>query len=59
MTLKECRAQKGLTQEELARLTNVSVSTIAKAEKKNSCNLETAKKIAEILEKTIEEIFFK
>lgn len=59
MTLKKTRIEKGLTQEELARITNLSVSTIAKAEKKNSCSLENAKKIADTLEKSIEEIFFK
>lgn len=59
MTLKDARLEKKLTQEELARLADLSVSTIAKAERKNSCNLETAKKISDILEKSIEEIFFK
>lgn len=58
MTLKKARIEKNLTQEELARLTDVSVSTIAKAERKNSCNLDTAYKIAKVIEKSIEEIFF-
>ncbi|GEQ27711.1 helix-turn-helix transcriptional regulator [Clostridium butyricum] len=58
MTLKEMRIKKGLTQEELARKTELSLSTIVKAERKNTCNLDTARKIANALEKTIEEIFF-
>lgn len=59
MTLKEKRIEKNLTQEELARKAEVSVSTIAKAERKNTCSLETAKKISEILGESIENIFFK
>lgn len=58
MTLKKARIEKKLTQEELARLTELSVSTIAKAERKNTCSLETAYKISKTLEKSIEEIFF-
>lgn len=58
MTLKKARIEKNITQEELARLADVSVSTIAKTERRNSCNLETAYKIAKILEKSIS-FFFK
>lgn len=59
MSLKEKRIKNNITQEELARKAEVSVSTITKAERKNTCSLDTAKKISEILGESIEDIFFK
>lgn len=57
--LKEYREKKGLTQEQLARETGINLRTIQRIEKTNKTNVNTAIKIAEILNFTVEEIFKK
>lgn len=58
MGLKEERIKNKMTQQELAFKIGISVGNIYKIEKNNSCNLETAYKIAKVLNTTIEKIFF-
>jgi DNA-binding XRE family transcriptional regulator len=57
--MKTTRIEKGMTQQELAEKTKLSLSTIVKAERNNTCTLESAYRIAKGLDKTIEDIFFK
>lgn len=58
MSLKEFRKKSGITQEELAYATNVSVRTIQNIEKRNNTDIKTALRIATVLGANIEEIFF-
>lgn len=57
MSLRDVRLKLGLTQEDIFRKTNLSMSTIVRAEKGN-CNLKTAREISLALGMSIEEIFF-
>lgn len=58
--LRRLRLERDLSQEGLMRLTkDISLRTIQRAEKNPmSCNLKTAKQIADALELTIDETFF-
>lgn len=56
--IKEFRAKKGLTQKELAELTDVRRETIGHLENnKYNPSLQLAYKISRVLETTIEELF--
>lgn len=58
--LKKIRKEKGLTQIQLAKLVGVTNDYISQIERGvRSPGLTTAKKISDLLEKNIEEIFFK
>lgn len=57
MSLKTHRNKIGLTQEEMARLLNISLRTYQNIEKRNDTTVKIAKSIAAILGGTIEEIF--
>ena len=58
--LKNYRINKSkLTQEEIAKKLNICRKTYQNIERTNDCKLKIAKKIAEILNDTIENIFFK
>lgn len=57
MSLRTVRLKLGLTQEDIFRKTNLSMSTIVRAEK-GKCNLKTAREISLALGMSIEEIFF-
>lgn len=59
MSLKEIRLKKNITQEELSKKTGLTLRAIARIEKENNCNLNSAKLIAEVLNTTIDEIFVK
>jgi transcriptional regulator with XRE-family HTH domain len=47
--IKVLRLEKGLTQEQLARIANLTTVTINRAEKKGEMKLSTYKKIMEAL----------
>lgn len=53
----KARKEKGLSQEKLAKLIDVSYKTIYKIEKNENTDVRTAIKIAKILGKTVEELF--
>lgn len=57
-TIKKLREEKGLSQEKLARLANVSNNTIINIEagKQNNPTIETFKKIARALEVGIDDL---
>lgn len=56
--IKLCRAEKNITQEELAELVSVTRQTILAIEKnKYTPSLELAFKIARVFNKNIEEVF--
>ncbi len=55
--LKKKREEKKITQEQLARMVNVSNMTIYRIEKTLNTDVKTAIKIAKILECNVEEIF--
>lgn len=56
--IKELRMEKEITQEELAKAIGVSRQTIVSIEAKQSIpKLESAHKLAEYFDKSIEEIF--
>lgn len=59
-TVRKRRLEKGLTQEDLLKLTNnISLRTLQRAEKNPlNCNIKTAKEIADALQLTIDETFF-
>lgn len=58
--LKTYREKQGkFTQEEMAHLLNISLSTYRRIEKKNDCKLYQAKSISELFGDTIENIFYK
>lgn len=59
MTLKKVREKTGMTQDEIAKLIEIPVRTYQRIEKENTCRLETAYSISQVLGKSIEEIFFK
>lgn len=58
--LKECREDKRMTQEELAKKSGVSRPTIVAIEngKTGDVKLSTLQKLAEALDSTVEAIFF-
>lgn len=58
--IKEIREEKGITQEELAKLSGVSRGTIAALESKTvrATTTKTLLNIANALETTVESIFF-
>ncbi len=57
--LKELRASKNLSQEDLANLVGVRRETIARLEKGiYNPSLKVAMDIAKVFDKTVEEIFF-
>ncbi len=60
MNVKIKRIIKKLTQKELAQLVGTSNVTIVKIEKGNIDNVKfgTLKKVAEVLETTVQELFF-
>lgn len=60
MNVKIKRIIKGLNQKELAKLVGVSNVTMVKIERGDINNVKfgTIKKIAEILETTVQELFF-
>lgn len=60
MKVKIKRIIQGLSQKKLAELVGVSNVTIVKIEKGNIDNVKfgTLKKIAEVLETTVQELFF-
>lgn len=55
--ITKARKEKGLSQEKLAKLIDVSYKTIYRIEKNENTDVRTAIKIAKILEKTVEELF--
>lgn len=55
--LKKKREEKKITQEQLARMVNVSNMTIYRIEKTLNTDVKTVIKIAKILECNVEEIF--
>lgn len=55
--ITKARKEKGLSQEKLAKLIDVSYKTIYRIEKNKNTDVRTAIKIAKILEKTVEELF--
>lgn len=58
-SIKECREEKGLTQEQVADLVGLSQETISQYENgARTPNVITAKKIANVLEKPLDSIFF-
>lgn len=59
MGLKEKRIEKNMTQEEVARKSDIGLRTYQNIEKRNDTTLKNAKKISEALEESIENIFFK
>lgn len=62
MKIKIARIKKGLTQAELReRVGGISPNTLVKVERGNVDNLKIwqAKKIAAVLDATVEELFFK
>lgn len=58
MGLKEFRIKRGMTQEQVARLADISLRTYQNIEKNNNTTLRTARNISLILCGTIEEIFY-
>lgn len=58
--VKELRIKKGLSQEELANMANLSRFTIIKVENDSNCNLtkNAMVSIANALEEKVSEIFF-
>jgi len=57
-TLRKLREAKGLSQEKLARLSDVANNTIVKIEagKNQNPTLDTLKKIAKVLEVSVDEL---
>lgn len=57
--LKQLREQKGLSQEKLARIADISNNTVVNIESSKQTNptIETVSKIAKALEVKIEELF--
>lgn len=55
--ITKARKEKGLSQEKLAKLIDVSYKTIYRIEKNENTDVRTAIKIAKILGKTVEELF--
>lgn len=58
MGLKEKRIKKGLKQEDISRKTGINLRTYQNIEKRNDTTVSNAKKISDVMEETIEEIFF-
>lgn len=58
MGLKERRIKKGLKQEDISRKTGINLRTYQNIEKRNDTTVSNAKKISDVMEETIEEIFF-
>lgn len=57
MKIKEKRLLEKKSQEEIARETGITLRAYQIIEKKNSCNVINALKIAKALNTTVEEIF--
>lgn len=58
MSLKEIRIKRKITQEELAKITNISLSTIVRIEREQgNCTLEYAQRIAKALNCSTDEVF--
>lgn len=57
-TLRKLREQKGLTQEKLARLADVSNNTVIKIEagKNQNPTLETLKRLARVLDISVDDL---
>lgn len=55
--LKKIRTEKGISQEKLARMIDVSSQTVYRIEKKLNTDVKTAIKIAKILNCKVEDIF--
>lgn len=57
-TLRKLREQKGLTQEKLARLADVSNNTVIKIEagKNENPTLDTLKKLAKVLDVSVDDL---
>jgi len=57
-TLRKLREQKGLTQEKLARLADVSNNTVIKIEagKNENPTLDTLKKLAKVLDISVDDL---
>lgn len=58
MGLKEFRLKRGMTQEQVARLADISLRAYQNIEKTNNTTLKNARNISLILCGTIEEIFY-
>lgn len=56
MKLKELREKSNMTQEELARTSNISVYSIARIERTGKCSLKNAQKIAKALNIKIDDL---
>ncbi len=56
MSIKELRAEKGWSQEQLAELSNLSTRTIQRIEKENKASLESLKSLAEAFKLEINEL---
>lgn len=56
MRLKEIRISKGLTVPQLVDLSGVPRRTIQDTEKKHNCNVQTAIKLADALNVTLDEL---
>ena len=58
--LKEYRMNKTkMTQEKMAQVLDISLSTYRRIENKNNCTLDIARLISELFNDSIENIFFK
>lgn len=56
MKLREIRLSKKLTKPDLVKLSGLSIRTIEEVERRNSCTIETAKKLAKALDVTLDEL---
>ena len=54
--LKQHRDRVGITQEELARMANISYRTVSNAERGKTCSFATAKKLAKAIGVKLEDL---
>lgn len=59
MSLKNYRINKKITQEEVARATNINLRTYQNIERTNDCKLKLAKQISNFFNDNIDNIFYK
>ena len=56
MKLREIRIQKGLSVPKLSQLSGVPIRTIENTEKRDTCNVNTAMKLAKALSVSLDEL---
>ncbi|MCI7350851.1 MAG: helix-turn-helix domain-containing protein [Ruminococcus sp.] len=56
MKLKEIRTEKGISVPQLVEMTGISRRTIQEIEKRGDCLVSNAKKLAQALEVTLDEL---